>query len=215
MVQIRSRLPGHDGVSIHAGHGYLISEFMSPYFNHREDEYGGSLENRLRFPIEVIKAVRETVGNDFVVGIRVNADEFLPGGYTLDDFLVMLPLLLQAAKIDYINVTVGTYTSTAPVIEPMYYPLNSFVYCAAAVKQKVDIPVIARGRITDPVQAEQILVDNQADMVSMVRAFIADPNFQIRPKKVVLTKSGNVSVVMRVAGGGYLLRLKPEVLPAP
>jgi 2,4-dienoyl-CoA reductase-like NADH-dependent reductase (Old Yellow Enzyme family) len=118
---------GADGVSIHGGHGYLISEFMSPYFNHRTDQYGGNLESRLRFPLEIIEAVRDAVGDDFVVGIRLNADDFLPGGNTLDDFLVMAPMLTKSGKLDYLNVTVGTYTSTATVIDPMYFPLNSFV----------------------------------------------------------------------------------------
>ena len=168
---------GMDGVGIHGAHGYLVTEFMSPYYNRRTDEYGGSLENRMRFPLELIDAVRSAVGDDFVVGIRVNAEEFVDGGYTLDDFLVMAPMLVKTGKLDYLNVSVGTYISTATVIEPMYFPLDSFVYCAAAVKQVVDIPVFARGRITDPVQAEQILANNQADMVSMVRAIIADPEF--------------------------------------
>jgi len=185
---------GIDGVVIHGAHGYLVSEFMSPYFNRRTDEYGGSLENRMRFPLEVIEAVRNAVGDDFVVGIRVNADEFVDGGYTLDNFLVMAPMLTGTGKLDFLNVSVGTYISTATVIESMYFPLDSFVYCAAAVKQVVDIPVIARGRITDPVQAEQILANNQADMVSIVRAIIADPEF---PNKA---REGRVDEIRKCIG---------------
>ena len=168
---------GLDGCTIHGSHGYLVAEFLSPYFNRRNDDYGGSFENRMRFPLEVIKAVRDEVGPDFIVGIRVNSDDFVDGGVTLDDFLKIAPLLVEGGRIDFVNVSVGTYISTATVIDPMYLPLNSFVYCAAAVKQVVDVPVIARGRITDPVQAEEILANNQADMVSMVRAIIADPDF--------------------------------------
>jgi len=185
---------GMDGVSIHGSHGYLVSEFMSPYFNRRTDEYGGSLENRMRFALEIIDAVRKAVGDDFVVGIRVNADEFVEGGYTLDDFLVMAPILAKTGKLDYLNVSVGTYTSTATVIDPMYFPLGSFVYCAAAVKQVVDIPVFARGRITDPIQAEQILANGQADMVSMVRTFIADPEFANKARE------GRVEEIRRCIG---------------
>ena len=175
-----ARQAGMDGVEIHGAHGYLVGEFMSPAFNRRKDEYGGSLENRLRFPLQIIDAVRKAVGKDFIVGIRANAEEFVEKGYKLDDFLEMAPLLTASGQLDYMNVSVGTYTSASTVIDPMYFPLGSFVYCAAAVKQVVDIPVIARGRITDPVQAEQILANNQADMVSMVRALIADPDL---PKK--------------------------------
>jgi NADPH-dependent 2,4-dienoyl-CoA reductase/sulfur reductase-like enzyme len=172
----KAKEAGLDGCTIHGSHGYLVAEFLSPYFNRRSDEYGGSFENRMRFPLEVIEAVRDEVGPDFVVGIRVNADDFVDGGTTLDDFLKIAPLLVEDGRIDFVNVSVGTYISTATVIDPMYLPLNSFVYCAAAVKQVVDVPVIARGRITDPVQAEEILANNQADMVSMVRAIIADPD---------------------------------------
>ena len=168
---------GMDGCSIHGSHGYMVNEFMSPYFNKRADEYGGSLEGRMRFPLELIHAIRTAVGKDFVVGIRANAEEFVEGGYGLDEFLVMAPMLAKSGELDFLNVSAGNYTSYDSVIDPMYFPLNSFVYCAAAVKQVVDIPVVARGRISDPVQAEQILADNQADMVSMVRAIIADPEF--------------------------------------
>lgn len=168
---------GMDGVSIHGAHGYMVNEFMSPYFNRRTDEYGGSVEGRMKFPLNLIDAIRTAVGKDFVLGIRANAEEFVEGGYTLDDFLVMAPMLAKTGQLDFLNVSVGNYFSYDTVIDPMYFPLNSFVYCAAAVKQVVDIPVFARGRISDPVQAEQILADGQADMVSMVRAIIADPEF--------------------------------------
>jgi NADPH-dependent 2,4-dienoyl-CoA reductase/sulfur reductase-like enzyme len=168
---------GIDGVEIHSAHGYLLSEFLSPYWNKREDQYGGSLENRMRFTVEVAEAVRDAVGSDFVVGMRVSGDEFVTGGYTLDDLTTMAPIFTKAGKLDYLNVSVGTNATVSTIVDPMYYPLNSFVYCAAAIKEVVDIPVFARGRIVDPVQAEEILANNQADMVSMVRATIADPEF--------------------------------------
>jgi len=189
-----SREAGMDGVEIHGAHGYLVAEFMSPFFNRRKDEYGGPLENRLRFCLQIIDAVREAVGKDFIVGIRVNAEEFVEGGYTLDDFKVVAPLLVKSGKLDYMNVSVGTYSSASTVIDPMYFPLSSFVYCAAAVKQVVDIPVIARGRITDPIQAEQILAAGQADMVSMVRAYIADPEFGTK------TREGRLNEIRKCIG---------------
>jgi 2,4-dienoyl-CoA reductase-like NADH-dependent reductase (Old Yellow Enzyme family)/thioredoxin reductase len=178
-----AREAGMDGVQIHGAHGYLLTQFMSPYTNKRKDEYGGSLQNRLRFPLEIIDAVRSAVGNDYVVGIRVSADEFVPGGFTLDDFLEMASMLDRTGKLDYMSVSTGTYRTIGTAIDPMYYPLNSFVYCAAAVKQVVDIPVVARGRIQDPVQAEEILASNQADMVSMVRPIIADPQLPNKAKE--------------------------------
>ena len=167
---------GLDGVELHGAHGYLFTEFMSPDHNRRTDEYGGTIEKRLRFPIDVIEAVRKAVGDDFPVGMRISADEFVYGGYTLDEMLVMAPMLVKAG-LDWLNVSTGTYASPSSAIEPMYYPLNSFVYCAAAIKQVVDVPVFARGRIQDPIQAEQIIANGQADGVSMVRAIVADPEF--------------------------------------
>ena len=168
---------GIDGVELHNAHGYLLNEFMSPHWNARTDEYGGSLENRMRLPLQVINAVRAAVGPDFAVGMRISGDEFVPGGYTLDDMRTMAPLLTHNGKLDFLNVSAGNYLYASTVVDPMYYPLNSFVQCAAAIKAVVDVPVFARGRIIDPQQAEQILADGHADMVSMVRANIADPEF--------------------------------------
>jgi len=178
-----AREAGMDGVQIHGAHGYLITQFMSPSTNKRTDDYGGSLENRMRFPLEIVEAVRSTVGKDYVVGIRVSADEFVPGGITLDDFLEMATILDRTGMLDYMSVSTGTYRTIGTAIDSMYYPLNSFVYCAAAVKQVVDIPVVARGRIQDPIQAEEILASNQADMVSMVRPIIADPQLPNKAKE--------------------------------
>ncbi|MDP2919663.1 MAG: FAD-dependent oxidoreductase [Dehalococcoidia bacterium] len=174
---------GADGVQIHGAHGYIVNEFMSPFTNKRTDEYGGSLENRMRFPLEVIDAVRAAAGNDFIVGIRISADEFVPGGFTLDDMLVMAPMMTRGGKLDYISVSGGVYRTIGTAIESMYYPLSSFVYLAAALKQVVDIPVVARGRITDPIQAEEILAKGQADMVSIVRGIISDPEWANKAKE--------------------------------
>ena len=168
---------GLDGVELHGAHGYLFTQFMSPHSNRRKDEYGGSLENRMRFATEVLEAIRAAVGDDYPVGIRVSADEFVWGGYTLDDMLIMAPMLVKAGKLDWMNISTGTYASLSTAIEPMYYPLNSFVYCASAIKQVIDVPVFARGRIQDPIQAEQILAEGHADGVSMVRAIITDPEW--------------------------------------
>jgi len=168
---------GIDGVEVHGAHGYLLNEFMSPHWNQRTDAYGGSLENRMRLPLETIAAIRAAVSRDFVVGMRISGDEFVRGGYTLDDMRIMAPMLTRSGELDYLNVSAGSYFRASTVVDPMYYPLNSFVHYAAAIKAVVDVPVFARGRIIDPQQAEQILADGQADMVSMVRANIADPEF--------------------------------------
>lgn len=166
---------GLDGAEIHGAHGYLITQFLSPLTNRRTDEYGGSLEKRARFACEIIDAVRTAVGPDFTVGMRISADEFTEGGYTLDDMLKMVPLFTKDHKLDYLSVSGGVYRSMASIIAPMYYPLGYMVYLAAAVKEIVDIPVFAVGRINDPLIAEEILANNQADMIAMTRANICDP----------------------------------------
>ncbi|MEE8353238.1 MAG: FAD-dependent oxidoreductase [Dehalococcoidales bacterium] len=162
---------GVDGVELHGAHGYLFNQFMSPAINHRDDEYGGDLEGRMRFTLEVIDAVRAAVGSDFVVGIRFNGDEFRPDGYTIEDMKVMAPMMANTGKLDYLNVSTGSLLTIAP----MYFPLGHSVYLAAQIKEVVDLPVCCIGRINDPVQAEQILVERHADLVAMNRATICDP----------------------------------------
>ncbi len=173
---LKAREAGYDGVEIHLGHGYLAHEFLSPIHNVRTDEYGGSLENRARFGLEVIDAVRKAVGNgDFIVGVRGSADELLPGGYTLEDAKKFMPMWARTGQIDYINVTVAQSRSFMWAIPPMMVPPRPFVYCAAEIKQLVDIPVFAVIRINDPVTADEIVRNHEADMVIMTRATLCDP----------------------------------------
>ena len=178
-----SKEAGLDGAEIHGAHGYLITQFLSPLTNRRTDEYGGSLEKRARFACEIIDAVRAAVGLDFTVGMRISADEFTEGGYTLEDMLKMVPLFTRDNKLDYLSVSGGVYRSMASIIAPMYYPLGYMVYLAAAVKEIVDIPVFAVGRINDPLIAEEILANNQADMVAMTRANICDPELSNKARE--------------------------------
>ena len=166
---------GFDGVELHFGHGYLPQQFLSPLTNLRKDRYGGTFENRLRFGLEVIEAVRAAVGKDFVVGLRTSADELVPGGLTLEDMKKAASVWADTGKVDYLNVTIGTYKSLAPVIAPMMVPPRAFVFYAAEIKQVVDLPVFAAIRINDPVMADEIIKNNEADMVVMTRATICDP----------------------------------------
>ena len=177
------REAGVDGVELHGAHGYLLDEFLSPAYNRRQDEYGGNLENRLRLPQEVIDAVRKAVGEDYVVGLRMNGDQFVEGGVDFELAKLYARRLSEHGQLDFLSISCGTYASTEVVVDPMYFPLNSFVYLAAGIKEVVDIPVLARGRIVDPVQAEEILANNQADMVVMTRASIADPEFPIKAQE--------------------------------
>ncbi|MCL4241999.1 MAG: FAD-dependent oxidoreductase [Dehalococcoidia bacterium] len=169
------REAGVDGAEIHGAHGYLITQFLSPLSNKREDEYGGDFERRMTFALEIIEAIRNEVGRDWTVGMRISGDEMTEGGYTSDDFVRMIPFLTANGQLDYLSVSVGTYRSKDTVIAPSYYPNGAFVYLSALAKEVLDIPVFCIGRINDPVMAEQILEDRQADMVGMTRANICDP----------------------------------------
>ena len=167
----RMREAGPDGVEIHGAHSYLPDQFMSPLFNRRTDEYGGSEENRLRFVHEVIDSVRSAVGTDYTVGIRLTGEHFQAGGLVLEDMKRIVPTLTASGKLDYVSISlmgVGT-------IAPTYTEPGSFVYLATGIKEVVDVPVFCIGRINDPVMAEDIVATGRADMVGMTRANIADP----------------------------------------
>ncbi len=173
-------LGGFDGIEIQASHASLLRQFMSPLSNRRSDVYGGSLENRMRFTYEVIDALREAVGPDYTLGIRLTADEMIPGGLRLEDTQEIASLLEQTGKIDYINLSIGTFYNLYLVEGSMHTPLGYTVPLAAAVRSVVSLPVFATGRINDPVQAEKVLADGHADMIGMVRAQICDPELAIK-----------------------------------
>jgi mycofactocin system FadH/OYE family oxidoreductase 2 len=168
----RMREAGLDGVEIMGTHGFLIEQFMSPRTNHRQDEYGGSEENRTRFVREVIDTVRAAVGSDFTLGLRISGDQYQDGGLGLEDMKRIVPQLTGSGKVDYVSVTVGAGGAPIP---PMYLPPGAFVYLAAGIKEVAGVPVFCVGRINDPVAAERILANNQADMVGMTRANLCDP----------------------------------------
>jgi mycofactocin system FadH/OYE family oxidoreductase 2 len=175
---------GLDGVEIHAAHSYLLGQFLSNISNKRADEYGGSLENRCRLAVEVIEAVRSAVGDDFPVGVRISADEFAPGGLAAQESVEIAKTFAATGRLDWIDVSAGAYWSLAPIIvAPMAFPPGFIVHLAAAVKQAVDLPVFCVGRITDPVHAEKILQENQADMVGMTRALLADPELPAKARE--------------------------------
>lgn len=171
----RAKTGGFDGVELHFGHGYLPQQFMSPASNVRTDEYGGSLENRLRFGLMVIDAVRREVGEDYVVGLRISGDELLDCGLTLEDMVGISTRLEATGQVDFLHVTVGTYKTAVAAIGPMMVPLRPFVYLASEIKQSVNLPVFTVIRINDPVMANDIVKNNEADMVAMTRATICDP----------------------------------------
>ncbi len=174
---------GFDGIELHGAHGYLICQFFSPLFNKRTDKYGGSIDGRITFAKEVLKAVRNAVGPDFVVGLRISADELIPGGNTINDYKVIAKKLEETGDVDYLNVSSGTYYTSYIFTPPMIVPHAFRAYLAAEIKKVVDFPVFTVGRIKDPVLAEKILADGQADMVGMTRAQIADPELANKAKE--------------------------------
>lgn len=168
---------GFDGIELQFSHSSLARQFMSPLSNYRTDEYGGSFNNRMRFPMELLAAVRKTVGRDFTLGVRLCADEMLPwGGLTLRDAKEIARSLEASGTIDSINLSLATFYNLYLVGGTMHMPLGYAVPLAAGIKEAVRLPVFAAGRINDPVLAEKILADGHADMIGMVRAQICDPN---------------------------------------
>ncbi|MCJ7683318.1 MAG: mycofactocin system FadH/OYE family oxidoreductase 2 [Desulfobacteraceae bacterium] len=167
---------GFDGIELQLGHSSLIRQFLSPATNFREDEYGGSFENRLRFCSEVIGAVRQAVGTDFTLGIRLNADEMHPkGGLTLEDTKKIAARLEAAGQLDFMDLSLGTFHNLYLVEGSMHTPLAYTVPLSAGIRSVVNLPVYCTNRINDPHLAEKILEDGQGDMINMVRALIADP----------------------------------------
>ena len=174
----RVRRGGLDGVELLGAFGFLIGAFLSPLSNKRVDDYGGSLENRLRFAREVIGSVRGALGPELILGLRIPGDEGVAGGLTPADLREIAVRLATDGQLDYLNVIYGTNYDRLGRMRhwgPTPLPQGVFVPLAANIKQAVDIPVFVAGRITDPDFAEAVIRDGKADMVAMTRAHIADP----------------------------------------
>jgi 2,4-dienoyl-CoA reductase (NADPH2) len=177
---LRVKQAGFDLVELHGGTGYLLSQFVSPRSNQREDDYGGSLDNRMKFPLEVVAAVKAVVG-DFPVGYRFLAEEWLPDGLKLAESVVFAQAL-AAAGVAYLSVMGGTYESffLPEILERSKQP-GYMVELAAAIKKEVGVPVITAGRIDTGTLAEGILAQEQADLIGLARVLWADPQW---PEKV-------------------------------
>lgn len=168
---------GMDGVEIHSAYGgYLLSSFLSPYMNEREDEYGGDLEGRMRLPLRVVRAVRERVGPDYIVGMQINGHDFSPGGLDLPDAQEIARRLVATEALDYLVVKGSTYYVADQNVPDWQHPRALWLPLAAGIKEAVGVfPVFAVGRINDPDQANQVIAKGQADMVAMTRQHISDP----------------------------------------
>ncbi|MEE8449870.1 MAG: FAD-dependent oxidoreductase [Thermodesulfobacteriota bacterium] len=184
----RARRAGFDLVEILAGHGYLIGQFLSAETNKRTDQYGGSLANRMRFALQVTERVRQAVGDDFPISVRISAQDYTPEGINLEESGVTA-VELEKAGIDLIHVSAGTRTTSEFQISPMFLPRGYTLPLAEKIKQAVSLPVIASGGINDLLLAEETLSQGKADMVSLGRPMIADPHL---PRKA---KQGNLEQI--------------------
>jgi 2,4-dienoyl-CoA reductase (NADPH2) len=178
---------GFDAVEVIASAGYLICQFLSPITNERTDRYGGSWENRSRFGIEVISRIREKVGPDYTVLVRISGHDFMPGSNTNRE-AALFAAALEKAGVDAFNVTGGWHESRVPQITGEL-PRGAFAYLARGIKEAVNVPVIASNRINDPLVAEEILQQGLADMVNMGRPLIADPDL---PNKTLSGDWGSI-----------------------
>ncbi len=170
----RIQQAGFDAVELHGTHGYLIAQFMSPYVNRRNDRFGGSFINRMRFPLEIISRIKGKCGREFPVGIRYSGDEFIEGGRQLAES-VKVAKLMEEHGAAFLDVSAGIFEVPGTVMDPMYYPQGWNTYSAQEVKKHVGIPVITSHSLRDPAYCEKILAEGRADMVGMSRQLIADP----------------------------------------
>ncbi|KJS85620.1 MAG: hypothetical protein JM58_08165 [Peptococcaceae bacterium BICA1-8] len=190
---LRAKMASFDGVEIHCGHGYLLSQFISPHSNKRTDEYGGSLENRIRLPLQVIKRTRELVGPEFIVGVKFNAREALPEGIKVEEGS-KIAKIFENIGVDYLNVTAGTYETGDEQCQCSHLSRGYNTDLAARIKQEVSIPVITVGSINDPHLAEELVETGKTDLVAMGRTLIADPEF---PRKAAAGNYEDIRMCLR------------------
>lgn len=184
---------GFELLMVHWGHGWLINQFLSPMFNKREDEYGGTLENRCRFAVEVLKAVREAVGPGFPIEFRMSGAEFAEGGYGLEEGVAIAKQV--EPYVDMLHVSAGTYQKTFGITHPsMFQEHGRNVFLAAEIKKHVRVPVATIGGLNDPEQMEEIIASGKADVVYMARALLADP---FLPSKIMANKDEDIVRCLR------------------
>ncbi len=175
----RVKQAGFDAVELHAAHGYLLSEFMSPVLNRRTDRFGGTLENRMRFTLAVVDQIRKKCGKSFPVLVRYSFEEFVPGGRTLEEGVEIARMLEQAGCAG-VDISQGIQESAGAGFDPMQYPQGWATYAAEAVKKAVRIPVITSHSLRDPEYCEKILAEGKTDLVGLSRQLLADPYWPVK-----------------------------------
>lgn len=173
---LRAKLCGYDAIELHGGHGYLISSFVSMLTNHRNDEYGGSFENRIRFSLEIISKIKEKVGDDYPIIIRINGSDFLEGGITLKDS-VDFAKVLEKSGVVAIDVSAGVYGSLDTMIEPISYDEGWKINLASEIKNAVSIPVIGVGVLRSPSVVDDILAEHKVDFACLGRELMCEPHW--------------------------------------
>jgi 2,4-dienoyl-CoA reductase-like NADH-dependent reductase (Old Yellow Enzyme family) len=178
-----------DAIEIQVTADYLFGSFLSPLTNYRSDEYGGSLQNRMRALQESLHLVRQEVGKEILIGFRISADHMVAGGLSKEESAEVIGILKDQGVLDFVSVIVGSYYSLSAITPAMGGPIGLAVSSASFIRSKVDIPVVVAGRIPTPANAEEILKNQDADFIAFARPFIADPNW---PKKVLEGKEATI-----------------------
>ncbi|MDH6125061.1 NADPH-dependent 2,4-dienoyl-CoA reductase [Kitasatospora sp. GP82] len=176
-----AKLAGYDGVEIMGSEGYLINEFIASATNHREDRWGGDYRNRMRFPVEIVRRVRERLGSDFIVVYRLSMLDLVPGGSSLDE-VITLAKAIEAAGATIINTGIGWHEARIPTIATSV-PRGSFAWVTKKVMGAVQVPLVTSNRINTPEVAEQLLAEGHADMVALARPLLADPDFVAKTER--------------------------------
>lgn len=179
---LRAKKAGFDAIEFHGAHGYLICQFLSAYTNKRTDKYGGSLENRMRFALDIVKKTRQKVGPGFPVLFRISAKEFVPEGLDLDQTKV-IARALQDTGVDCVDVSAGNYETGQWSCQPGWMPRGCLVPFAEEIKKNVSVPVIVAGRMVDPRLANKVLQEGKADFIALGRPFLTDPQILIKAKE--------------------------------
>ena len=178
----RAREAGFDLIEVHGAHGYLVNQFLSPFSNIREDRYGGDTAGRARFAVEIVAELRRRVGQAYPLSFKISAQEFVPGGLTVEESIELLKLIV-AAGVDIVQVSAGNDATAEWICQPMFMDKACLADSAAKIKQALDMPIMAVGRINDPVIAEEIIRGGKADLVCMARGLLADPEMPNKAKE--------------------------------
>jgi 2,4-dienoyl-CoA reductase-like NADH-dependent reductase (Old Yellow Enzyme family) len=179
----RAKAAGMDFVEIHGAHGYLLNQFLSPLTNQRSDQYGGDLNGRLQLPLKVVRAVRRAVGTEYLLFYRLGANDFMPGGLTLDDGKRAASALVEAG-VDLLDISGGLFGASVPGWDEVSQ--GYFVPMAAEIRAGVDVPVVVAGGITQPEYADRVIREGKVDLVAVGRAMLENPNWTLDARQAIL-----------------------------